>query len=428
MKTYYLNKISSQKRESLLKRPAINMQEVNKAVKPIVEGIKKEGLAKALFYARKYEDFTGKDIFVSREEFDAAEKNLDPEVKKAIKTAAKNIEKFHAKQKPKSYLVTTSEGVVCSREYRAITDAGLYIPGGSAVLPSTMLMLGIPAMIAGCQRVTAASPQGKNGISNALLYAARLTGVTEFIRIGGAQAVALMAYGGGPFRRVHKIFGPGNQYVTAAKMMVSIDPEGCAIDMPAGPSEVLVIADANSNPEFIAADLLSQAEHGSDSQVVFLTISEKIAAKVEKEVAKQLAFLPRKATAAKALRNSFTLITGDIADAVEFSNDYAPEHLIIHLKNAEKYVPQIINAGSVFLGEYSPESAGDYASGTNHSLPTYGYARSFGGVSVESFMKTVTFQKLSRKGLKTIAQAVETLAETEGLHAHKNAVSVRMKK
>lgn len=429
MKTYYLDKLSKPEIEALLKRPAINIAKTFDIVGPVLEDIKHRGLEAALEYAEKFDNFTGQSILVTPEEFEMAERNLDSPVKKAIESAKNNIEKFHLKQKPAAYEAETLEGVVCSREYRPIESVGLYVPGGSAVLPSTMLMLAVPAKIAGCMRIVAASPAKQNGqINDALLYAAKLTGIDEFYKIGGAQAIGLLAYGDKSIKKVSKIFGPGNQYVTAAKLLVSIDLSGCAIDMPAGPSEVLVIAGDDANAEFIAADLLSQAEHGADSQAILVTNSEQLADSVMLEVEKQLSLLPRKEIAKKALENSFCLIVNHLDEAFSFSNDYAPEHLIIHIKDAEKYKSKINNAGSVFFGEYSPESAGDYASGTNHSLPTYGYAKSFGGVTVESFMKTVTFQALTKQGLTTIAPTIETLAGAESLEAHKNAVSIRIKR
>ena len=289
-------------------------------------------------------------------------------------------------------------------------------------------MLGIPSQLAGCERVVLSTPVKGNKVHPAVLFAAKLCGIKEILKAGGVQAIALMAYGDKDFKKVDKIFGPGNQYVTAAKLFVSIDPAGCAIDMPAGPSEVLVIADDKANSKFIAADLLSQAEHGKDSQVVLVTTSPDIAKSVGNEVLAQLSVLPRKQIAEQALKNSFTLLVNDLDEAIEFSNQYAPEHLILHVEENSGYTNDIINAGSVFLGAYSPESVGDYASGTNHSLPTYGYARSFGGVSVESFMKTVTFQSLTKEGLQRIASTVETLAELEELAAHKNAVTIRLQK
>ncbi|MGE5432652.1 MAG: histidinol dehydrogenase [Syntrophomonadaceae bacterium] len=426
MKIYNFRNLDTKEKESLLRRPAVDLSRMFEAIRPILEEIKKDGLKAALKYARQFDGFSGRELRVSKAEFDEAEKNLDDDVKRAIKKAADNIQKFHLKQVPKSYETETMAGVLCSREYRAIESVGLYIPGGSAVLPSTMLMLGIPARIAGCKRIAAVSPSKDGRVNDALLYAAKYIGITEFYKIGGAQAIGLLAYGDNEFPKVNKIFGPGNQYVTAAKLLVSIDMDGCPIDMPAGPSEVLVIADEASEASFIAADLLSQAEHGPDSQVVLVTTSQKVLSRVLEQLESQLQLLPRKDTAIKALESSFALITETIEDAFRFSNLYAPEHLILHIEEPEACKALVINAGSVFLGRYSPESAGDYASGTNHSLPTYGYAKSFGGVTVESFMKTMTFQKLTREGLKSIAGAIVTLAETESLSAHKNAVTIRL--
>lgn len=427
MKTYKLNELSGAKIKSLYKRPSINLEETLEIVKPILADVKKNGLEAALKYAEKFDQFTGENILVTKEEYEKAEQNLSESVKTAIRIAVKNIEAFHKEQLPKSYEVQTMPGIKCSREFRAIENVGLYIPGGNAVLPSTMLMLGIPAKLAGCKRIVACSPSKNDKVKNEVLFAAKLAGVTEFYIIGGAQAIALLAYGDTQLKKVDKIFGPGNQYVTTAKLLVSIDADGCAIDMPAGPSEVLIIADEFANPEYIAADLLSQAEHGSDSQVVLIGNSEKLIAEVKVELEKQLSVLPRKEFAEKSLQSSFVILVGNLDDAFVFSNNYAPEHLILHLENAGDYKSQIINAGSVFLGKYSPESVGDYASGTNHSLPTYGYAKSFSGVSVESFMKGITFQSLTREGLKLIGSTVETLAEVESLLAHKNAVTIRLK-
>jgi histidinol dehydrogenase len=427
MRLYYLNKLSQEETALLTKRPAINLEKILNIVKPLLNNIKASGLKAALDYAKQFDGFDGEEVLVTKKEFDEAEKNLDVKIKSALITAFNNIEKFHVKQFPVKYETETMTGISCSREFRAIENVGLYIPGGSAVLPSTMLMLGIPAKIAGNRRVIACSPSKNNKINLPLLFAAKLCGIEEFYKLGGAQAIGLMAYGDKKVLKVNKIFGPGNQYVTAAKLLVSIDPDGCSIDMPAGPSEVLVIADSSANPSFVAADLLSQAEHGVDSQVVLITTTLGMANDIELELVNQLEQLPRKSFASKALENSFVLITEDIGQAIDFSNKYAPEHLILNVNEPERYVRNIINAGSVFLGQYSPESAGDYASGTNHSLPTYSYAKTYGGVSVEAFMKSITFQKLSREGLENISGAVETLAETEGLQAHKNAVHIRLK-
>ncbi|HSR16671.1 MAG TPA: histidinol dehydrogenase [Ignavibacteriaceae bacterium] len=426
MKKYFYKNLNPQELIDLTKRPAVDFTKAFEAVQPILNDVKDKGLKVAIDYANKFDSFIGEEIKVTSEEFREAEKYIDKKTKKALKTAAANIGNFHKKQFPKSYSIEIQKGIKCSREFRAIENAGLYIPGGNAVLPSTMLMLGIPARIAGCKRVVVCSPAKDEKISFPLLYAAKICRVTEFYKLGGAQAIALMAYGDSSIPKVNKIFGPGNQYVTAAKLLVSIDPEGAAIDMPAGPSELLVIADKDSNPVFAAADLLSQAEHGPDSQVVLLSDSEEMADKIDSELIRQLNNLARKEFAEKSLRNSFSLITESIDQAVSFSNMYAPEHLILNIKNGDKYRNQIINAGSVFIGRYSPESAGDYASGTNHSLPTSGFAKTYSGVTVESFMKSMTFQKLSKNGLKKIAPAVETLAEVEGLDAHRNAVRVRL--
>ncbi len=427
MKKYFLNKLSDEEITGLTKRPAIDNEKVFKIVEPILREIKSTGLKAALKYAKEFDGFENEEILVTKKEFDEAEEKLDSKIKSALKTAYNNIKKFHQKQFPVRYELETMSGVKCSREFRAIESVGLYVPGGSAVLPSTMLMLGVPAQAAGCKRIVVCSPAKNGKINLPLLYAAKLCGIEEFYKLGGAQAIGLMAYGDRTIKKVNKIFGPGNQYVTAAKLLVSIDADGCPIDMPAGPSEVLVIADSNANPAFVAADLLSQAEHGADSQVVLVTTNLKTASNVELELGKQLDNLPRKNLALKSLENSFSLIVDDLNQAIELSNKYAPEHLIINVKNAESYVGRITNAGSVFLGEYSPESAGDYASGTNHSLPTYGYSKAFGGVTVESFMKSMTVQSLTKEGLKNISETVETLAEVEGLQAHKNAVSIRLK-
>jgi histidinol dehydrogenase len=426
MRYYYLNKLSQDETALLIKRPAIDLEKTLDIVKPILNNIKVKGLKAALDYAKQFDGFDSEEVLVTKKEFDEAEIKLDGRIKSALITAFNNIEKFHLKQFPEKYETETMAGINCCREFRAIENVGLYIPGGSAVLPSTMLMLGIPSKIAGNPRVIACSPSKNNKINLPLLFAAKLCGIEEFCKLGGAQAVGLMAYGDNNVLKVNKIFGPGNQYVTAAKLLVSIDPEGCSIDMPAGPSEVLVIADSTANPSFVAADLLSQAEHGADSQVVLITTTLGMANDIELELVNQLEQLPRKSIASKALENSFVLITEDIIKAIEFSNKYAPEHLIINVKEPENYVRNILNAGSVFLGQYSPESAGDYASGTNHSLPTYGYTKTYSGVSVESFMKSITFQNLTREGLTNISGTVETLAEVEGLLAHKNAVHIRL--
>ncbi len=428
MKKYYYNNLKRQELTSLVRRPSIDLNKAFETVKPILNDIKLNGLKAVLKYAKQFDSFEPEEISVTEEEFAEAEKKLEPKIKQALETAHKNIHKFHKKQKPKDYFVETIPGVSCAREYRAIENVGLYVPGGSAILPSTMLMLGIPAKIAGCKRVVVCSPVKNGKINYPLLYAARLCGIKEFYKIGGAQAIGMMAYGTEEISKADKIFGPGNQYVTAAKLLVSTDPDACTIDMPAGPSEVLIIADESADPSFAAADLLAQAEHGIDSQVILVTNSENFSIKIEEEINRQIMSLPRKEIILKSLTNSFVVITANINEAINFSNLYAPEHLILNIKNPDRVKSLVQNAGSVFLGGYSPESAGDYASGTNHSLPTYGYARSFSGVTVESFMKSISFQSLSKNGLKKISKTVETLAEAEGLQAHKNAVTIRFKK
>ncbi len=426
MRRYNIKELTPVEYKNLLNRPAINFEKTFEIVRPILNDIKQKGINSAVVYAKKFDGFEGDNLLVSKQEFDEAEKNLDKKIKNALENAAKNIEKFHIAQKPKPYEMETAGGVKCTREFRAIENVGLYIPGGSAILPSTMLMLGIPAKIAGCKRVVAVSPT-KNKINYPLLYAAKICGISEFYKIGGAQGIGLIAYGDNLIPKVNKIFGPGNQFVTAAKMLASIDSDGCSIDMIAGPSEVLIIADENAEPTFAAADLLSQAEHGADSQVILISNSEDIISKINAELEKQLKELPRKELARNSLLNSFSLLVDNLDEAVEFSNNYAPEHLILNIKNAENIKDNIQNAGSVFIGNYSPESAGDYASGTNHSLPTSGFAKSYSGITVESFMKSITFQELSKEGLTNISNTIETLAETEGLFAHKNAVSIRIK-
>lgn len=427
MKTYVAKSLSDKKLARLFTRSAGENEKIAEIVKTILSDIKANGDKSVAAYAQKYDGAKKKNLLVAKSEIAKAAKQIEPELRKAVDIAVRNIKSFHSKQRPKSYSVETMPGVKCERKFLPIENVGLYIPGGSAVLFSTMLMLGIPAKLAGSKRIVVCSPV-REKLEPALAYAAQLVGVDEFYNIGGAQAIAMIAYGTKNVQKVDKIFGPGNQFVTAAKTLVSNDPKGCLIDMPAGPSEVLVIADESADASFVAADLLSQAEHGSDSQVILLTTSEKLAATVVKEVTAQLEKLPRSKTAKQCLENSFILIVDTVEEAIYLSNDYAPEHLIINVANAEKYLGKIQNAGSVFVGAYSPESVGDYASGTNHSLPTYGYAKAIGGVSVESFMKAITFQKLSKKGLRNISQTVIKMAETEKLDAHANAVKVRLKK
>jgi len=427
MKIVDYKNLNAKQIEKLLSRPAIKTAEIYKQILPILQDVKKKRRSAVIRYAKKFDGLKDENILIERNELLRAEKKLSSDVRKAIITAADNIFKFHEMQKKNGYEIETMHGIKCWRKSVPIENVGLYVPGGSAVLISTMLMLGIPAKIADCKRVIVCSPV-KNEINPALAFAARICEVDEFYKIGGAHAIAMMAYGIEDVKKVDKIFGPGNQYVTAAKTLVSIDPDGCAIDMPAGPSEVLVIADDSALSSFVAADLLSQAEHGEDSQVILITTSKNLAEQVLIELKNQLQLLPRKLIAEKSLSNSRIILVQNLEEAIEISNRYAPEHLILAVQNPNKLLKKIVNAGSVFIGNYSPESVGDYASGTNHSLPTYGYAKSYSGVSVESFMKSITFQKLSKDGLKKIAQTVITLTEVEKLQAHANAIKIRLNK
>lgn len=427
MKTYIFNTLDEKNKTTLLNRPAIDNAKIEALVKPVIEDVKQNGISAVTKYAKQFDGFDNDSLRVGQAAIDNSETLIEEKVKVAIDNAIENIRKFHEAQLPATYSLYTQPGVRCSREFRPIENVGIYIPGGTAVLPSTLLMLAIPAKIAGCKRIVACSPAGANGHNPALLYAAKACGVSELYSVGGAQAIAMMAYGVEGVPKVDKIFGPGSQFVTTAKTLVSSDPLGATIDMPAGPSEVLVIADKNADPAFVAADLLSQAEHGSDSQSILVTTDKTLAEKVTTEMKTQLAQLKRKEYAQASLEHSFILIVDSMQEAIAFSNQYAPEHLILNFDNAKDYLASILNAGSVFVGAYSPESAGDYASGTNHSLPTYGYAKSIGGVTVENFMKSITFQHLTKKGLELLAPTVIALAETEDLHAHANAVKVRIK-
>jgi histidinol dehydrogenase len=363
---------------------------------------------------------------VAKSEITKAEALIPYDLKEAIALAKSNIEKFHAAQKTTKIEMETTEGVLCWQEKRAIQKVGLYIPGGSAPLFSTVLMLAVPAKLAGCKEIVLCTPPGKNGkINPAILYAANLCGVTKIYKIGGIQAIAGLTFGTKTIDKVYKIFGPGNQFVTVAKQLAT--QYNVAIDMPAGPSELLVFADASANPAFVAADLLSQAEHGTDSQVILVTTSKSILKSVETEIDKQINELPRKEIAQKAMENSKLMLIKNDQEAIEFINEYAPEHFIICSKNEDFFIENITNAGSVFIGNYTPESAGDYASGTNHTLPTNGYAKNYSGVNLDSFLKSMTFQKISAKGIQNIGKAIEIMAEAEGLQAHKNAVTLRLK-
>lgn len=411
----------------ILERPALDFSKLEAVVKPILEQVKNEGDAALRKHAAHFDGFAGLDFQVGNREIEAAEKSLDEDLKKAIRIAAKNIEKFHAAQAGEEAAVETMPGVICWRKSVPIQKVGLYIPGGTAPLFSTVLMLGIPAKIAGCREIILCTPPDKKGnVPPSILFVAQLVGITQIFKVGGAQAIAAMAFGTQSIPRVFKIFGPGNQYVMAAKQLVSLGDT--AIDLPAGPSEVLVVADATASPSFVAADLLSQAEHGLDSQVVLVTFREEFVQKVREELLVQLEKLPRKEIAGKVIEKAVAVVMNSKAEALDLIDEYAPEHLIINLKKADEFASKIANAGSVFLGNFSPESVGDYASGTNHTLPTNGFAKAFGGVSLDSFVKKTTFQKLTEKGLENIAQTVELMAEAEGLLAHKNAVSIRLRR
>jgi histidinol dehydrogenase len=411
----------------LIKRPGIETAELEKKVKKILKKVKDNGDKALRKYAKEFDNIKLKNFLIAEKEIIYSANLLSDELKNAIQQAKKNIETFHTSQKETIKKIETMPGVECWRKSVGIEKIGLYIPGGSAPLFSTVLMLGVPAQLAGCKEIILCTPPSKDGsINAAILYTAQLCGINKIFKVGGAQAIAAMAYGTETIPNVFKIFGPGNQFVTMAKQI--IQQQGVAIDMPAGPSEVLVIADDTAVPEFVAADLLSQAEHGTDSQVILVTTSESFAEKVIEAINEQLQALPRKEIAAKTLQNSKAIIVTNITEAIAFSNLYAPEHLILSCKDEEQVAEQIITAGSVFLGNYSPESVGDYASGTNHTLPTNGYAAMYSGVSLDSFIKKITYQRLTKEGLKNIGATVMTMAEAEGLEAHKNAVAIRLKK
>ena len=412
--------------DMLLQRPVFDTAELHQKVRSVLDVVKQDGDKAVRQFTRQFDEVNLEDFQVAAAEIEAAASLIPDALKNAIEQATSNIRCFHEKQLNGVEIVETMPGIQCWRKNVGIEKVGLYIPGGSAPLFSTILMLAIPAKMAGCKEIILCSPPGKDGKLNpAILYAAQLTGVSRIFRIGGVQAIAAMAYGSETVPQVYKIFGPGNQYVTCAKQMVQQD--GVAIDMPAGPSEVCVLADGTANAAFVAADLLSQAEHGADSQVLLVTTEESLVKKVNKELECQLKNLPRKTMASAALRNSKAIVVKDINEAIALVNEYAAEHLIIACDQEEAIAERITNAGSVFLGNYSPESAGDYASGTNHTLPTNGFAKAYSGVSLDSFVKKITYQKLSKEGLQAIGNTVELMAAAEGLDAHKNAVTIRLK-
>ena len=410
----------------ILKRPLIDVSELYEKVQTILNEIKNDGDKALKKFTLQFDGINPDSILVSKEEIDEAEKLVDSELKVAMALASKNIEVFHSAQKSEIKKIETTTGVTCWQKPVAIEKVGLYIPGGSAPLFSTVLMLAIPAQIAGCKEIILCSPPNKQGkIHPAILYAAKISGVIKIYKLGGVQAIGAMAFGTETVPKTYKIFGPGNQFVMAAKQLVSMTD--VAIDMPAGPSEVLVVADETSNPAFVASDLLSQAEHGADSQVVLVANRLEIVEKVLTEIERQVITLPRGKTASKALEHSILIVQESLDEQIGLINEYAPEHLIISTKNYAEIAEKITNAGSVFLGEYTPESAGDYASGTNHTLPTNGWARSYNGVNLDSFLRKITFQEISKEGLKNIGPAIEKMAAAEELEAHKNAISLRLK-
>ncbi|MDN3690260.1 histidinol dehydrogenase [Cyclobacterium jeungdonense] len=408
-----------------LARPVQKMKAIEKIVKPIMKKVKRQGDKALKKFALEYDHAEIDSLLVDQATVGAAGEQLSAELREAIQTAKRNIEKFHKLQEMPSISSEISEGVTCMRRSVAIQKVGLYIPGGTAPLFSTVLMLGIPAKLAGCKEIVLCTPPDPTGkIHPAILYTASLIGISKIIKAGGAQAIAAMCYGTETVPQVDKIFGPGNQYVTAAKQLAT--RQGVAIDMPAGPSEVLVYADESAIPEFVASDLLSQAEHGVDSQVVLICPTEKIIKKVLTFVELQLKELPRQKIAKKALENSVAIVMENMDHALDLINSYAPEHLILAVKEEEKAIQGIVNAGSVFIGNFTPESAGDYASGTNHTLPTNGYARSYSGVSLDSFVKKITYQKITSAGIQSLGPSIEIMAQHENLEAHKNAVTVRL--
>ncbi|OYX22975.1 MAG: histidinol dehydrogenase [Flavobacteriales bacterium 32-35-8] len=410
----------------ILKRPTQTVDDIEATVNAVFNEVKNEGDIAIKKYTERFDGVTLDSNVVALEEFQEASNLVSDALKEAIDLAKLNILAFHSAQKTTRVSLETTEGVSCWQEKRPIEKVGLYIPGGTAPLFSTVLMLAVPAQIAGCKEIVLCSPPNKQGkIAPEIIYTAQLCGVTKIIKVGGIQAIAALTFGTGSIPKVYKIFGPGNQFVTVAKQLST--KYGVAIDMPAGPSELLVVADETANASYVASDLLSQAEHGTDSQVILVSTSMDLINNVSKEIEKQLDVLPRKAIAEKSIANSKLIYVGSDDIALELINEYGPEHFIICTKNEDFYVDGISNAGSVFIGNYTPESAGDYASGTNHTLPTNGFSKAYSGVNLDSFLKSMTFQKISKEGLKNIGNAIELMAEAEGLQAHKNAVSIRLK-
>jgi len=423
-----MNKIYNPKREdwkAILERPTQTAADIESIVNTIFTEVQKEGDVALAKYTQKFDSVTIDAFLVTQSEIENAKNAVSAELKDAIQLAKKNIETFHLAQKTDKIEVETSKGVRCWQEKRPIQKVGLYIPGGTAPLFSTILMLAIPANIAGCKDIVLCTPPNMEGeINPAILYTAALCGVTQIFKVGGIQAIAGMTFGTETIPQVYKIFGPGNQFVTVAKQIAT--KHGVAIDMPAGPSELLIVADDSANASFVASDLLSQAEHGVDSQVILVSRSKALILKVEEEITKQICDLARKEIAEKSINNSKLIYIESDHEAIDLINEYGPEHYIICVRNEEVYLDKVVNAGSIFIGNFTPESAGDYASGTNHTLPTNGYAKQYSGVNLDSFMKSMTFQKISKEGIQKIGKAIEIMAEAEGLQAHKNAVTLRL--
>ncbi|KAB5491690.1 histidinol dehydrogenase [Flagellimonas hadalis] len=423
-----MNRVNDPKREDwpeILRRPTQTVADIEKIVESIFEEVRTNGDRAIKKYTDQFDRAQLDTFLVTADEIKEASDSVPSELKKAISLAKSNIEKFHAAQKTTKVELETMPGVMCWQEKRPIQKVGLYIPGGTAPLFSTILMLAVPAKLAGCNEIILCTPPDKKGnVNPTILYAAQLCGVTKIFKVGGIQAIAGMTFGTETIPNVYKIFGPGNQFVTVAKQLAT--KYGVAIDMPAGPSELLVVADDSANPAFVASDLLSQAEHGTDSQVILVSTSEKLINAVEQEIESQIKELPRMAIAEKSIGNSKLILVKDDETAMDLINDYGPEHFIVCVENEAFYLQNIQNASSVFIGNYTPESAGDYASGTNHTLPTNGYAKQYSGVNLDSFMKSMTFQKISKEGMEAIGPSIELMAEAEGLQAHKNAVTLRL--
>ncbi|MCH8326159.1 MAG: histidinol dehydrogenase [Bacteroidetes bacterium] len=414
--------------QELTTRPNFNCKQLDNTVNKVFNAIKKNGDEALRQYSLLYDKAVIKDFRINNKKLIQSGKKISNELKDAINLAKNNIEKFHLSQKSRKKIIETTNGVKCWQESRPIEKVGLYIPGGSAPLFSTVLMLGVPAVIAGCKDITLCTPPNKNGdIHPAILYTANLIGIKNIFKVGGIQAIGAMTFGTETVPKVYKIFGPGNRFVTAAKQTASM--LGVAIDMPAGPSELLILTDKSANPSFVAADLLSQAEHGKDSQIICIVNNLKLMSAIKNEVEKQLNKLPRKDIAEASIQNSKLIYFDEKKDIIDFINEYAPEHFILSVQkeSEEFYLQNLKNAGSVFIGKYTPESAGDYASGTNHTLPTNGYAKTYSGINLDSFIKKISFQRISKEGITNIGPAIETMAEAEGLQAHKNAVTIRLK-